>query len=91
MHVFYKEIMYFTREIMYFVRKIMEFANMFLSVSTKNLTETMIHLKRSRQSIILIPRVLGVCGSVFYVSRESCKLFASLYDTYLDNFLPVRI
>ena len=50
---------------MYFTSNIMDFANMFWGISVKILTEIMVHLKRSRQSIILVPRVPGVCGSVF--------------------------
>ena len=64
---------------------------MFWSISVKKLTEILIHRKRPCQSIIFVPRVLGACRSVCYVSSVSGKWFVSLYGTCLGHFLPVGI
>ena len=71
--------------------KIMDFANMFWSISMKKLTETERCLKQPLWSVILLPRVLGLYWSVFYVSSTSDKSYKLVYSNIFEYFLPARI
>ncbi len=71
--------------------KIMDFANMFWRISTKKLTETERYLKQPLWSVILLPRVLGLYGSVLYVSSTSDKSYKLVYSNIFEHFLPARI
>ena len=67
------------------------FADMFWDISMGKLTETEICLKQPLQQLMLIPRVLGMCGSVFYVSSTSEKSYKHVYGNNFEYFLPARI
>ena len=69
----------------------MDFANMFWSISMKKLTETERCLKQPLWSVIFLPRVLGLYGSVFYVSSTSDKSYKLVYSNIFEYFRPARI
>ena len=69
----------------------MDFANMFWSISMEKLTEIARSLEQPLDAVILIPRVSGMHGSVFYVSNVPDKSYKHVYDDNFEYFLPVRI